>query len=141
MTIRITFNAKAMDNLDQLKGKNRLALKRALHNIGRDVKREVKRIIKTGTRTGKWYTYQGIPYQASKAGEPPANRSGKLASSAYFRVHNWHTMEFGEHELYAKYLEYGTGKMKARPHMSVAIQNKRQSAVNEIYRELTKANN
>ena len=111
-------------------------LRLAWHEVGDEVVKEAKRIIRSGKRTGKVYMYKGQPYTASAEGEPPANRSGKLANSGTYDVRNWREMQVEEKAFYSGYLEDGTRNMKKRPHLIVAVRNKQQDTVNIIERSL-----
>jgi len=118
----------------------------ALTNIARDQKRrmrkaahvlaaDVKMNFTKGGKTGK----KSPRYIASKDGEAPSIQTGTLRRSIIAEVHD----EGGENIglvgpmatvggvslKYAKWLEFGTSKMKARPYLRPALARKR----NEIY--------
>jgi len=61
--------------------KHKEHIRNALQEHGKEVTDELENVIRTGTRTGRVYWYAGRQYTASAPGEPPANRSGRLASS------------------------------------------------------------
>lgn len=108
--------------------KNRYALERALWDIGIEVLRETSRIIRSGKRTGRLYKYKKRNLRASAPGEPPRNRSGRLARSGDFKVRNWAEMVVGQTAPYAKFLADGTRKMEPRPSMVTAIKNNARDA-------------
>jgi len=99
-------------------------IRKALIEIGQEVVSETKRLIRTGNRTGRQYSFRGRIHIASSPTEAPANRSGRLARSGGYKVSGPYQMVVGEKVEYAKFLEDGTKKMKARPHLIVAINNK-----------------
>jgi hypothetical protein len=134
VTITVTPNTKQIViDVTKLEGTHKEGLKNALHEIGGDVKRDTKRLIETGTRTGRVYRYKGRKHIASKKGEPPANRSGKLAKSGFFKVRNWQEMTVGEKADYAGFLEDGTSRMKGpREHLIKVINLRSQDTVNTI---------
>jgi len=134
MTIKIYASRKGKEVLlaiGQAEDRQKRALYRAWHDVGDEVRVEVARLIVTGKRSGRIYTYKGKPHQASKAGEPPANRSGKLAKSVDYRVRHYKEMRLGESVEHAK-MEDNWGRIKARPHIIKAIKNKAQDTVNII---------
>lgn len=65
-------------------------------------------------------SYSGFVPPRSKPGEPPAIDTGALRDSLRTkrqRVGHWRVIEGGNSAPYAGFLEYGTSKMAARPHM------------------------
>jgi hypothetical protein len=134
----ITFKAtrktkQVLIGIDNLLDRNKKALKDAWFDVGKEVVRETQKILTTGPRTGKWYTYKGKPYQASAEGEAPARRSGKLAFDADYKIKSWQEMTVGESLPYAKMEnKEGYGRIKSRPHIIVAVNNKKQETVNII---------
>lgn len=58
----------------------------ALVEHGKEVSVSLSRVITSGSRTGRVYRYRGKSHTASAPGEPPANRSGKMAKSFIYRA-------------------------------------------------------
>jgi len=113
--------------------KHRAGLESALYDIGSEVVRETERLIINGPKTGRVYSFRGARHQASAPGEPPANRTGRLARSGDYIVRNWQEMTVGETAEYAGFLENGTRKRIApRPHLIRAVNNQAQNTVNAI---------
>lgn len=112
------------------------ALNDAWNNAGDIVSKELVRILTTGPRTGRVYTIRGRKHQASAPGEAPAKLSGALANSVGYKVTSWHTMQVGEDEEYAKFLEDGTGRMRPRPHLTVAVGLNKVRVMDELVRHL-----
>lgn len=91
------------------------------------VEGEVKEIL-TGQRTGRWYTVPATKkeWQASAPFEAPAVRLGELR-----RKYRGFTIGEGIYTegivasptIYSKWLEFGTRKMAARPHLRRAAYN------------------
>lgn len=106
--------------IDSLGKDLELALKGALHEIGIEVRREDRKLIRSSKKTGRRYG----SHRASAPGEAPANRTGKLAKSVNFHVRNHQEMSIGESASYASFLENGTKRIKPRPHLIAAINNK-----------------
>lgn len=108
------------------------ALRLALNEIGSEVVNDIANFIFNPPKTGRWYNYNGRPYQASAPGESPANRSGRLAKSSDYKVRNYAEMTVGETVEYAKFLEEGTTRMKPRPHIIRAVNKNHRNAINSI---------
>lgn len=93
------------------------ALRDAMFDMGKKIKTTGKRRINNSGKLGKYYTYNGIKYRASAAGQDPANRSGAYKRSIDYTVRGYQELEFGVGVKYAKWLNMGTSRMKARPHL------------------------
>ena len=105
--------------------KHRKGLENALYEHGPEVIRETRRLLINGPKTGRIYSFRGGRHQASAPGEPPANRTGRLANSGDFKVRNWQEMTVGETAEYADFLENGTrGRIAPRPHLIRAVNSK-----------------
>ena len=84
----------------------------------------------TGQRSGRVYRIPGTrrTYRASSPGEPPASRMGILRNGYRFQVvtiDEQLTGEVGSPEMYAVWLEKGTSKRAARPHVVPAFDKRR----------------
>lgn len=80
----------------------------------------------SGGRTGKLYRVPATKrmYRASAAGEPPAQRLGHLRASYKYMVtgKGFNSQGIVGSDLeYSHYLEYGTAKIKPRPHLRPAF--------------------
>lgn len=104
----------------------RTGIRNALHEIGSEVVKETRRLIKVGPKTG--VKYPNLPNRSSKAGEAPANQSGRLKDSSDYVVHSEHRMEVGERVFYAEILE----NVIDRPHLIKAIKNKQRETENSL---------
>ncbi len=80
---------------------------------------------------------------ASAPGETHANMSGKLRRSLGFKV-NLNQIEFGygvqsnDAPEYAKFVEFGTRRMRARPSLQNGIKSQRRNFQNNFEREIGK---
>lgn len=94
-------------------------IRNAFSSHGKQCTTALKSLIMSGTRSGRIYSYNGRKVQASAPGEPPANRSGRLANSNYFKARSKELMiyntAFSKGAQYPSYLEEGTKKMDPRP--------------------------
>ena len=88
----------------------------ALREFGEHQQRRLYRLLTTGKRTGRTYLFRGRRHVASAPGEPPARRTGRLSRTVGYTSNN-HRMEFGDRADYGKFLEEGTRRMRARPHI------------------------
>jgi HK97 gp10 family phage protein len=84
------------------------------------LKATLVRSLTTGKRSGRIYTIGGSKHTASAAGEAPAKVTGNLARSVTVKVIT-NGFIIGETAPYARYLEFGTRKMEARPHVKPVI--------------------
>lgn len=98
-----------------LKLRHDLNIRNAFAEYGKDVKDKLIKVITTGSRTGRVYRFRGAEHIASAPGEPPANRSGRLAGSFDYKARQIELVVYSDIN-YAPFLEKGTGKMKPRPY-------------------------
>jgi hypothetical protein len=119
-------NRQVFISIDTATHAIRRGLKDALAEIGRENKKHTKALIKNPPKTGRIYKVKGKPnpHQASAPGEAPANWTGKLMKSVRYRAYSWSRMEFGDYAPYGKWLEDGTKKMSARPHLSRTVKER-----------------
>lgn len=98
------------------------------------VQAEARSLILRGPKTGKLYIRRGrIKHRASAPGEAPASDTGTLVRSIVINVDPIRlTASVGSNVLYAPYLELGTRRMKARPYLSRAFENKRSTILKII---------
>jgi len=108
---------------------------RAMRKIGRnrrDYIRELLLLPKSGKK------YRNLPNRSSAPGEAPANQFGKLRKSATYTAYRYDYLAFGVKAYYGKFLEYGTEKIKPRPHVFTAGEDGRIEAINTIEQEVGK---
>lgn len=107
-------------------------IEKTLNKYGKQITEGLQSIITSGTRSGRTYLYKGVRYTASAPSEPPANRTGRLASSFRYDLHTlgmnvYSTARSDNGAPYPAFLEEGTSKMEARPYFKL---------VNERYQKL-----
>ncbi len=112
---------------------HREGIRQAFYEIGNDVVREASRLILVGPKTGRIYG----THRASKAGEAPANQTGRLRRSGYYKVHSSNSMTVGFGAEYAAFLEDGTRRMKPRPFLIRAINNEARNTMESFYNNVT----
>jgi HK97 gp10 family phage protein len=97
---------------------------------------EYIRLILGTPKTGHIYG----DHQASAPGEPPASDTGRLIRSVDVRHKpGTATAIVGVGAEHAKYLEFGTAQMAARPAFRPAYANKRKDMIAAISNEIKKA--
>jgi HK97 gp10 family phage protein len=132
----VSTGAQVAKNIAAVLRAGRAGVPRDLEKVGLDLTNELRlELSKPGTGrvyTTLFFTYQGnaIPYgtrpphQASAPGEPPAPDTGQLRASYGHNVErelNGATVAIGSGSAYAAYLEFGTSKVAARPHLRPVI--------------------
>ena len=85
----------------------------------------------TGSRSGREYKVPATDrtYKASQPNEPPATRLGHLRKSYKYIVKGEGLKAVGyvgSPLEYSHYLEYGTAKMKPRPHLKPALETSKK---------------
>ncbi len=99
----------------------------ALDAGGRIIQNAARRSILDGPKTGTLYKRSGgVIHQASAPGQPPANDTGTLLGTVIYEVDERAlTASITAGTVYAKFLEFGTRHMAARPFMGPALNNNR----------------
>jgi HK97 gp10 family phage protein len=116
----------ATNNMSKVKKDLENALHAAMLKSAIDLRNAV--LVKlSGARTGRMYRVPATKrmYRASAAGEPPAVRLGHLRASYKYLVTGKGVNSegvVGSDLDYSHYLEYGTAKIKPRPHLKPAFQ-------------------
>ena len=90
-----------------------------LRKSGQIVRERIRWLIKNPPKTG--IKYPNLPNRSSAGGEAPAYQFGNLWKGVKYVVHRWDLMEVGDTVRYGGFLEYGTSRMKPRPHISTAV--------------------
>lgn len=119
-------------------------VRQAWFKAGRILLTQVKKDINHKPKSGRLYRLRKgkrwVNHRASAPGETPANFSGTYRNSMGFQIQGWRRMEFGSRSgsaPYARYLETGTSRMKARPGIGNALsvqQNRVRSEIDNAIR-------
>ncbi len=98
--------------------------------LGPALRRDAKQAIIKGPKTGRLYRIPGRKrrHRASRAGQAPANLTGKLQRSVGFQVMGYDEMEFGYRQNYGAFLELGTSKMDPRPNLKTVVKQNERNA-------------
>lgn len=126
-------NKKTIIRIEDMADHTRRGLRQGMFRAGNALISEADREIQTGTKTGIIYIRRirggrRRRHQSSAAGQTHANLSGALRRSLSFQLRGSTEVEFGygvssgrgapDH---AKWVEFGTSRMKARPSLRNAI--------------------
>ena len=126
-------NRKVFAVIEDLPGLTRRGLRQGMFKAGQGLIGEANREILKGSKTGIVYirrTRAGRRrrHKSSAPGETHANLSGALRKSLSFQLRGSSEIEFGygvssgkDAPEYAKWVEFGTTKMKARPSLNNAL--------------------
>ncbi len=122
------------------------AIEQGLYDSGKLMEKFLKKGLKRGSRSGRWYKYNGKRLQSSSAGEFPQRRTGNLKESVAFTVNSYRNMVFGIKNpgelydtFYAEYLEDGTSKMQPRKLVGFTVSKTQQQSRNLIIKKLNDA--
>src|SRR4051794_3668243 len=126
-----------IDGLDRLASKSALVAKiageeltKALYVSAKQVEKEAKQSILEGGKSGRTYKRGNVIHRASAPGEAPASDTGRLVNSINTEVNKSAleaVVKAGSGLVkYAKYLEFGTFKIAARPFMFPALEKSKQ---------------
>lgn len=112
----------------------------ALDAGGRIVQNAARKSILDGPKTGRLYKRgKTVTHQASAPGQPPANQTSTLLGTVIYEVDEQAlTATITAGTVYAKYLEFGTRHMAARPFMNPALTNNRPKVL-AVMRAVMKA--
>ena len=103
-----------------LRRTHKFGIRDGFYEIGQENVKHTRKLILDPNKNGRIYLIKGKLHQASAPGEAPANLSGALEKSVDYHVRDYE-MEFGDKELYGKFLEGGTVKMLPRPHLGRTV--------------------
>lgn len=116
---------RAVANLAEVLGDIRVGGKQGLADVGIVGVNRIKRVLST-PGTGRMYRRPGasgpraVLHRASSPGQPPAPDTGKYRSSWNWRLGTdarGDYVEIGTNDKRGPWFEYGTRRMKARPHL------------------------
>lgn len=135
--VEITGTQLTLKGLEKYKQTMAKQLNQGIAASGFVVQNEARRLVLSGPKTGKVYTRRNrIKHRASAPGEAPASDTGTLVRSI-ITSHDASKFTLIVHAKakYAMFLEEGTRRMKARPFMTVALQNKKAQII-AIFKKL-----
>ena len=138
--------------LGKLNNNTKKEIRRALFDIGRDMKKDALELIDS-PKTGRTYRIriggQIVEHIASAPGEAPAIITGRLRRSIRYKVIGGNMLEFASYDTpYAKYLEYadlinesgqGSKNIEPRPFLSAAFKKNSAYFAQKLKGALVKA--
>lgn len=144
MTFRIEHGAGfnevnfRINNINQL---TRMGIRKAWFKVGADLKRTANTDILAKNKTGRTYIVKGPKgrrrrHRASAPFEAHANMRGTLRKSIGWKVSGTElTYGYGvtrDAPKYAKWIEFGTKRMLARPSLRISITKTRRNTINYL---------
>ena len=102
-------------------------LDKVCHSTALAVESEAKQLIQDSPASGRIYKHGKVIHHASAPGEPPATDTGNLVNSGYTGRIEKAQYEAGFTALYAQALEFGAGRMSARPYLRPAVEKLRET--------------
>lgn len=105
--------------IDVLSEKMEIGARRGLEKSSRLIVKITKDAIKNPPKTGR--KYKSLPNRSSRAGEFPANQSGKLRRSISFQMQGSKRAYIGSTKYYAQFLAFGTRRMQKRAFIGTVI--------------------
>lgn len=106
-------------------------VRNGLQSVGFFLESDIKRSFKPGH--GRTYIIHNKIHRASAPGEPPAVLTGRLRSSIASDLKK-NSVKIGTNVEYAKWLEFGTSRMEARPFLRPALERNRRE-IPRIFKE------
>lgn len=133
----IAYSSELEDNIESTKQKMMIRSRENLLNATIEWHDSLTNDVLTGSRTGRVYTVPGTKrrYRASAPGEPPASRTGVTRAGYRYQVVRRKfelTGEVGSPEWHALWLEKGTKRMAARPHVKPAFEKRREQILGHL---------
>ncbi len=132
---RVSSNYKiAMSQLDSLDHEMTRSTRKSLFRIGDEFNEELNRQVLKKPRSGRTYVRKigeggRRRHVASRAGESPANRTGRYRKGRGYNIRGNQQLEWGIRDVpYSKFLESGTRNMAPRP----GVQNTYKAKQNQI---------
>ncbi len=144
MTVRFVrdrSNKKAFAQIQGIEKLTRQGLRRGMFRAGQGLITEANRAILKDLKTGIVYIRRDRAgrrrrHISSAPGETHANLSGTLRRSLSYQLHGTTEIEFGYGVSsgktapdYAKFVEFGTTKMKVRPTLRHALSSQRKNLI------------
>ena len=139
MTITLDIKSKkVLATIDKLDRAIPRELKQGLHFIGKRLRNTASKNILKKPRSGIIYKYKGRRHRSSKEKESWANRSGTARRGIVHHVTNPLQLSFGNTTEYAKWLEFGSPKMKPRPAHKIAITQNNKNIITILSNSIKK---
>lgn len=123
-SVSLKINSVALDSIFK-------AAEDAINQSANNVAKEMKKSILTGSKSGRQYFIKGRRHQSSSPGQAPANSTGQLVRSIKVKkISNGQEVVIDAE--YAKFLEYGTSKMRPRPFIFPALMKVKKNLLTKL---------
>ncbi len=144
-------NDRIFGRIEGIEKLTRRGLRRGMSRAGQSLIAQANREILKGPKTGIIYIRRIAGgrrrrHQSSAPGQSHANLTGTLRRSLSFQKHGTRALEFGygvssgkDAPDYAKFVEFGTTKMKARPSLKNALNSQQGNLTQHFEREILDA--
>ena len=131
ITVKIRGQQAFIRNLTRFREEMSDQVDSALHASALVVQNEARRLVIKGPKTGRTYVRRGkIKHRASAPGEAPASDTGTLARNIIVAAELLkNRIRIIANTRYSLFLEEGTKRMKPRPFMIVALENKKAQII------------
>jgi len=144
-------NDKVFGRIEGIEKLTQRGLRQGMFRSGQSLRSEANREILKGSKSGKVYIRKIAGgrkrrHKSSAAGESHANMTGTLRRSLSFQLRGTKEIEFGYGVSsgktapdYAKFVEFGTTKMKPRPSLKNALNSQQGNLTQHFKNEIRKA--
>lgn len=122
--------------LDVLSDKMHIGARRGLMQASKDIVKVTKDNIKNPPKTG--IKYKNLRVRSSRAGEYPANQTGKLRRSVGFQLQGTKRSFIGSSVHYSYFLAMGTRKMEKRAFIGTVIKENMVKSYDTISNSINK---
>lgn len=137
--VRFESYAQNVENyiyIDVLSDKMEVGARRGLIEASQNIVNETKKNILNGPHTG--IKYKRLRVRSSRAGEYPANQTGKLRRGIGFEMLGTKRVFIGSTAHYSQYLAFGTRKMGARAFIGNVIKDNMIKTYDTIARSINR---
>lgn len=122
--------------IDVLSDKMAIGARRGLNSASKNIVKITKDAIKNPPKTG--IKYPNLRVRSSRAGEFPANQTGKLRRSVGYQLQGVTRSFIGANAHYARYLAFGTRKIEKRAFIGNVIKDNITKSYDTISNEINK---
>lgn len=129
-------NVENIMYFDLLSEKALLGARRGLNAFAKHIRKVTQDGIKNPPKTG--VKYRNLRVRSSRAGEYPANQTGRLRRSIGYQLVGYQRAYIGSTIYYSNFLAFGTRKMEKRAFIGTSIKNNIQSGYDMINESINK---
>lgn len=119
-----------------LSEKAQIGARRGLNTFAKKIKKVTQDGIKNPPKTG--IKYPNLRVRSSRAGEYPANQTGRLRRGIGYQLQGSNRAWIGSTAHYSRYLAFGTSRMQKRKFIGDAIKENIETGYQDIANEINK---